>query len=122
MERSALNRPITEEEISVVLAALARVPCERAPTIDRSMIEKLRVVAKCPCGCDSVDFVAFDKSRRPRRIADGIGETPSGGVVGLLIWGDDSSVTGIEVYDLGAGQNDLRLPSPESIRAFHSAA
>ncbi|MGH7535357.1 MAG: hypothetical protein ACREMG_07215, partial [Gemmatimonadales bacterium] len=55
---------------------------------------------------------------RPKPIADGIGTTPAGGKVGVIVWGTAEAVTGLEVYDLGAGAADLRLPDPSSIAPF----
>ena len=81
-------------------------------------VGRLRVVDRCGCGCDSVDFKPYDHERRPKPIADGTGETPMGGQVGVIVWGTAESITGIEVYDLGAGDDDLRLPVLESIRPW----
>jgi hypothetical protein len=47
-------------------------------------------------------------------------------MVGVLVWGTDASVTGLEVYDLGAGTDSagrfvgelVKLPVPKSIRAW----
>lgn len=55
---------------------------------------------------------------RSHPIADGIATTPSGGTVGVIVWGTDDSVTSLEIYDLGAGDGDQRLPTPESIRPW----
>jgi hypothetical protein len=62
-----------------------------------------------------VDFARDDEGEHPRVLADAVGETPSGGTVGVIVWGHPEAVTGLEVYDLGAGDDDLRLPVPASI-------
>ena len=49
---------------------------------------------------------------------DAYGKTASGGHVGLIVWGTDRTITGLEVYDEGAGQDDLRLPDPASITSW----
>jgi hypothetical protein len=41
-------------------------------------------------------------------------------VVGVIVWGTADRVTGLEVYDLGAGPHDLTLPVPDSIEPFRS--
>ena len=51
-------------------------------------------------------------------LGDGVGQTAKGGTVGIIIWGTTEAVTGIEVYDLGAGQDDLTLPVVGSIRSW----
>jgi len=81
-------------------------------------VERLRVIDRCGCGCDSVDFKVDDSDNRPKPIADGTGETDAGGQVGVIIWGTADSITGIEVYDLGAGADGIRLPIPHSIRPW----
>jgi hypothetical protein len=51
-----------------------------------------------------------------------VGTTKLGGTVGIIVWGRDDQITGLEVYDLGAGEDDLTLPVPESIRPFEATA
>jgi hypothetical protein len=81
----------------------------------------LRVVGKCDCGCDSVDFVEQGKIKHAKPIADGIGSTSRGGKVGVIIWGTPEVITGLEIYDLGAGDVDIKLPTPESIMPFENS-
>jgi len=111
-------RPLTPEEVTVIRAAIARAPAAEVNPAVLGTLERLRVVHRCDCGCDSVDFVARDPARPPRPLADGFGETPAGGAVGIIIWGTDDGVTGIEVYDLGAGSEDIKLPVDTSIRPW----
>ena len=117
-KRVTVDQPISPEEITVIRVMLERAAvtadCARLLT----ELNALRVVYRCSCGCDSVDFQTFDPKIPPMPIADGTGETPSGGSVGVIIWGSVDSVTGIEIYDEGAGDNDLRLPTPESIQPW----
>jgi phosphoglycerate dehydrogenase-like enzyme len=111
-------RPLTQHEISVIRAAIARAAAMEVPVTLLDGLEELRVVGRCDCGCDSVDFVAHDPQRPSRPIADGFGETPAGGTVGIIIWGTNDALTGIEVYDLGAGAEDIKLPVESSIRPW----
>lgn len=117
-ERARISRPITPEEVTVIRVALERAPASPGPGIPTGDLETLHVVSRCSCGCDSVDFAEHDPARPAKPIADGIGTTPSGGTVGIIIWGGTDAVTGLEVYDLGAGDGDLKLPTANSIRAF----
>ncbi len=73
------------------------------------------------CGCDSVDFVEQDKIQQAKPIADGIGSTPRGGKVGVIVWGTPEVIIGLEIYDLGAGDMDIKLPIPESIMPFEKS-
>ena len=121
-ERAHLDRPISAAEAAVLRAALERVP--KAPEFASlaSGIERLRVVGACTCGCDSIDFLEQDPARRVTLVADGIGTTPAGGQVGVIVWGTKDFLSGLEVYDLGAGDDDIKLPVPTSIRGFHEGA
>ena len=115
--RSKPNRSISETE-----AACIRVTLERAPALPdistlAATIGALRVVDRCDCGCASVDF-ENDASEHAQPIADGIGKTASGGDVGVIVWGNSNAITGLEIYDLGAGENDLVLPELDSIVCF----
>jgi hypothetical protein len=74
------------------------------------------VVGVCGCGCDSVDFTPHDPSHTSAPVADGVGTTPAGGDVGVIVWGTSDAITGLEIYDMGAGESDLRLPNPDTIR------
>lgn len=108
------DRSINDREIAVIRAALALATVgptaqQLAPTVS-----SLRVIGRCGCGCDTVDFEK-DPDERARPIADGTGTTSAGGAVGIIVWGTSTKITGLEIYDLGAGGSDLRLPEPSSI-------
>jgi hypothetical protein len=120
--RAKIDRPITPTEVAVVREALVRVPVSPWLTGLGDALETLRAVDQCDCGCDSVDFTPHDPSRPSKPIADGVGTTPAGGTVGIIIWGREDAVTGLEIYDLGAGDNDLRLPLVATIRSFTAGA
>lgn len=117
MRVTVTPRSITQHEIAVIRAAFekaARVQLE--PTV-LERLGDLRVVERCGCGCDSVDFVEYDAQRPWQPIADGTGTTPAGTTIGLIIWGTTDAITGIEVYALDDNA-DLRLPVENSIRAW----
>lgn len=42
--------------------------------------------------------------------------------MGVIVWGRDDAITALEIYDLGAGEDGLRLPLPSSIRMFREGA
>ena len=122
--RPKLNRAASPEEVAVVRAALERVAA--APEFRRltTSLEQLRVVSKCGCGCDSVDFADYDPGHPTRVIAQGTGTSAVGSLVGVMVWGTAESVTGLEVYDLGEclDSADARLPVPSSIRGIRDGA
>jgi len=121
-EHASINRPITLGEVAVVQSALERAPI--LPESSRLMagVEHLRAIAQCICGCDSVDFVPHNPAQPAKPIANGIGTTEAGGMVGVIVWGTQDTVTSLEIYDLGAGPGDVKLPKPETIRRFQTGA
>ena len=111
-------RQLTAREIAVIRTAIEKAAMQPLAPGLLDQIESLRVIGRCDCGCDSVDFVADDPQNPSRLFAHGTGKTPAGGDVGIIIWGNALGVTGIEVYDLGAGDDDIRLPVKDSIRPW----
>jgi len=79
--------------------------------------DKLWVVSGCTCGCDTIDF-RRKKADLGYPIADAVGTTPGGGEVGVIVFGTDDEVTGLEVYDCGVLEDGIRLPVLASIRAY----
>ena len=122
MARVTANRPIQIAEAAVVRTMLLQAPVAPGYAHLVDTIESLRVIDRCACGCDSVDFAKTDSINRSTLLADGIGLTPKGGQVGVIVWGRVDAVTGLEVYDLGAGDDDIRLPVLQSIRPFGASA
>lgn len=119
---SAPERPASPVEIAVVEAALAVAPISHRASLLRRSVHDLRIRTSCDCGCASVDFETTPEPGSCRLVADGIGRTPSGGRVGILVWALDDRVSGLEVYDLGAGQDDRKLPIPSSIQPSPESA
>ena len=109
------RRGITEGEAAVIRTALERALVRNVDDTARKAIEKLEVIGRCECGCASVDFDSPVSDESPKRIADGTGTTPRGGQVGIIVWGRADAITGLEIYDRGAGDNDLVLPVPTSV-------
>jgi hypothetical protein len=109
------HRGINQGEAEIIQAALecaSRAPLDETV---RATIPNLEVVARCECGCASVDFDAPTSEQRSSVIADATGHTPRGGQVGVIVWGRSDAITGLEIYDLGAGDDDLVLPVPTSV-------
>lgn len=110
------ERPISAGEVTVIRAAVERARTRAVSEALLILAPSLRVVSLCGCGCASVFFEGYSRGSEP--IADGTGITSSGGAVGVIVWGTSDAITGLEVYDLGAGDDDLQLPVPESIRPW----
>ncbi|MDB6027472.1 MAG: hypothetical protein JWM68_3695 [Verrucomicrobiales bacterium] len=116
--RVRINRPIKTEEVAVIRTTLKQAPTLPDLSHLADTVEQLRAVGQCGCGCDSVDFTSHDPAHDSQRIGDGVGITPSGGKVGVIVWGKNDAITGLEVYSLGAEDGDLKLPVPSSIQPF----
>jgi hypothetical protein len=116
------RRPIRQSETEVIRAALMRASVVPVDEAAKDVIPSLQVVARCECGCASVDFDAPASDQRSTVIADGTGQTPKGGQVGVIVWGRRDAITGLEVYDRGAGEDDLALPVPTSVIAWQRGA
>ena len=119
--RAKLNRPINEAEAAVVRAALKR--CAETPEAREllSSVSNLVVVGQCDCGCATVDF-ARRSPEHPRPIAEAIGINPNGDQVGIIIWGVQDAVTGLEIYDMSAQAAGLPLSDLKSILSWEEAA
>ena len=116
--RAALERQITPAEAIAIRATLQRAPTVTELPLLHQTIDHLHVVGRCPCGCDTVDFAHEETDQRVSPLGDGVGTTPAGGRVGIIVWGTEQAITELEVYSLGAADDDLRLPIPESIHPF----
>ena len=117
----AERRLIREQEVDVIRATLERACVQPLDDSVLHSLPKLIVVSRCDCGCASIDFEATPSDERSQPVADGTGTTQRGGQVGVIIWGRKDAVTGLEVYDLGAGGDDLTLPVPESIKSWETS-
>lgn len=119
--RTKPSRPINDDEIAVVRAALER--CAETPDAQElsSSVSSLRVVDQCQCGCPSVDF-ARRSSLHPRPLADGLGITRNGNQVGVIIWGVSDAVSGLEIYDMSASASELKLNDLKSIIPWEEGA
>jgi phosphoglycerate dehydrogenase-like enzyme len=86
--RPKIDRPASTEEVAVIRAALERASTRPiAPELIES-VERLHAIAKCGCGCESVDFASHDPANPSSPISDGTGTTSQGEQVGLIVWGD----------------------------------
>jgi len=109
------RRHIRQSEAEVIRAALDRASVAPVDQTVSAAIPNLEVVARCECGCASVDFDAATSEERSGIVADATGQTPRGGQVGIIVWGRSDAITALEIYDLGAGDDDLVLPVPSSV-------
>jgi hypothetical protein len=109
-------RRITRHEAEVLRRALEICPAGPVAQDLLDSISNLEVVARCECGCDTVEFGRIDWAGPPELVAEGVAQTADGMAVGLLVFGTADAVTCLEVYSLD--DEPARLPTVESIRPY----
>lgn len=112
-------RPVSAAEAAVLKAAFSSASLELDVARRLGGIDALVVVARCDCGCDTVDFQTSATSGAGHPVADGLGRTDDGKTVGVIVFGTDSEITSLEIYDaVGPVLGGLRLPRPETIHGW----
>ena len=109
------RRMIRQEEIEFISAALRIAATEKISEELQAKLPNLRVHQRCDCGCPSVNFERPQKAK-PRVIADGIATSVGGHDVGFIIWGTSDTISGLEVYEMGAPIKEL--PSITTLRGW----
>ena len=83
----------------------------------RQLLDDVRVVWECDCGCSSVEFKseARQSEEQDRAIlVDVYGVTPEGQNVGLILWGSEHALSRLEIYSLDSDP-PFSLPNPITI-------
>ena len=62
---------------------MARAPVSAESTASADSASQLRVIGKCDCGCDTVEFASHESQSPSQPMADGVGQTAKGGSVGV---------------------------------------
>jgi hypothetical protein len=106
-------RPISSEEAEVVRASIERVHRDGTHAALLRTIGSLMVVGRCECGCASVDFASPVGTGI---LASALGRTAEGQDVGIIVWGGEDAIRGLEIY--WYDELVTQLPSVDSIRAF----
>lgn len=112
-------RPITSDEATAIGALLIRAPTGESSEASSCDIGLLKVVGKCPCGCDSLFFTGIDEAADQFRLADGLGYTEDGEEIGMILWASGSRIVQLELYNYS--DNPARLPPAGSICPFEEA-
>jgi hypothetical protein len=108
-------RAISSQELDVIRRALQVCRTGDALPVHNAVAGELVVASLCGCGCDTVEFKRTG-SEVAAVIADGLGDTPDGKGVGVIVFGTPKTITCLEVYSFDDAP--ARLPILDSIRPF----
>ena len=112
MNRSRMAvRGISTHEMKVVRRAVQSAPVEGIQLPSLENLACLNVVSRCGCGCASVDFKLLGAGEIAEVVADAIGETSSGEEVGVLVFGLNGRITGLEIVGYSDSPADLPIAS-----------
>jgi hypothetical protein len=111
-----------ERELSAAESAIVSWMIEYAPMRGSlghlaPTVEQLRVVENCKCGCPGIDFKKDGQASPWRPIGDARGVSPDGVIVGVILWGSDKEITGLEVYS-ETGKTTFSIPAVEKMKTW----
>lgn len=110
-----MARPISSDEATVVRWLLDHRGPGEPEVLPEPVVDDLRVVASCSCGCRSVDF-APDRTGE-RAIRDACAQFADGAQVGIFLWATGNILTALEFHG-GAGEAAARLPQVSELRTW----
>jgi hypothetical protein len=110
------ERPLSQEELALVRWLLTNAPVAGSLADLAPLVASLRVVGRCSCGCPSVDFRSNGQSSPFRPIADATGRTADGAQVGVILWGHEDVISGLEIYQMVGLVREL--PAVESLKPW----
>lgn len=118
-QKPPASRAIEVREALVITEAIAIAPKIAATAALLESVKNLRVLWQCPCGCPTLHFVpnSVARSGNSQVVADAVGLSLGGRVVGLLLWGNDVELHTLEAYSLSSDRH-AELPRADSIRPF----
>lgn len=112
------RRPLSAEERTLIEWLLANGSPDAKQFAPQ--IADLRVVARCTCGCPTIDLAVGDREERtvgPSHIlADFDGLTPGGINVGVILHAREGQISELEVYAKADVEIPFSLPSIESLK------
>ena len=116
-------RDISSEEALVVAQAIAVTAHSPDFVVLGETVASLKVYSVCECGCASIRFRTDASGDTPKSgiLADALGTTREGNLVGVIVWGSALAVTGLEIYTMSS-VDDGSLPILSSIRPFEAGA
>jgi hypothetical protein len=112
------RRTISPREIEVVRWLLEHGAMKDVSDYHAESLEGCEVVAACPCGCASIDFVYPGSTQAAGLgstsiIAEAVTRWSDGTQAGVILWGSEGRVLGIELYEEDPVAD--RFPTIESL-------
>jgi hypothetical protein len=117
--RTIEARSLSVNEVAVIKAALKRAPLGESCEASHSIIEELRVVGECECGCDSLYFSGFYEANEYFRVADGLAYAEDGDEIGIMIWASGDQIVHLDLWSYS--DRPTRLPSAETVCPFEES-
>ncbi len=111
------DRPISRQEVEIVSWLLRNASTKEPLNHLLDGVDRLQVVGRCGCGCASVDFEKGGQSGDCHPIAEATAESHAGLKCGLILWGRDDAVTGLEVYEMDPDSTNS-LPRLETLKPW----
>ena len=85
-------------------------------------LSQASVVARCDCGCPSVDLAIGDRaapsSAPSDLLADVVGVSPEGFTVGVILHARDGLLSELEVYPIGDPPRAYALPAISTLKSL----
>ena len=111
------DRPLSAHEVALTTWLLEHGEPEARGFVDH--IARARVVARCPCGCASVDF-AIDGQRAPTGtgmeiLADYQWSGSAGELFGVFVFARGDLLAGLEVWSIDGASTPTQLPQPSEL-------
>ena len=108
------HRELTAEERRLLEWLLARGSSEGAEYVPQLM--SLAVVARCTCGCPTLDLARGDRKSRTvgasTILADAVGQSPEGVPVNVILHAREGEISELEVISID-GTEVFSMPKPE---------
>jgi hypothetical protein len=121
-DRISLDRPLTDAERQFLTWLLEHG--ERGATEYLSQIPSVTVIGQCSCGCPTLDLAVAGKHGKGGStiVADFVGTTPEGTLVGVLVHVREGTLSELEVYDMRGDAERFSFPRPEALRLWSECA
>ena len=112
------DRPLTQAERDLVKWLLEHGNAEARALLPQ--VERARVVARCSCGCASVDFAVDGKRASPKSgmsvVSDYRWDSPEGYLFGVFAFAREGQLSGIDLWSIDGRATARELPKPDRLR------